>query len=429
MDQTEQSSLLNKPESPTLSHYSPNSKPFALYSSLPYYSTAILYCIIFTSSIYFSNIWFVVWIIFGLLPVLDFLIPEDWLNPTKQQEKDLEDRIAFKIPLYLTVMCDWLLFLYAIKRLYTAPQFDAIDWVGHVFAVSISSAINFMTAHELFHKQDFAGKFVGCVSMIKSFYMHFYIEHLYGHHRNVGTPKDPATSRFNESFYQFLPRTVIGTWKSAWNYEKRRLLEIESLSTHWSPQNRMLWFAASYAAMPVACYLYGGITGLLVLFISGTVSFIYLEGINYIEHYGLERKQIGVDLWEKVDIRHSWNAPHRMTNYFLFKLQRHSDHHENSYKPYQTLCSYDQSPQLPNGYALCVMVIFYPKLWFSVMNPIVDYYKKGIKPDPKVLSQGKKAMWNYTFFMFGFFGLMTFIQFTRVSNLPFNLTNLRAMLN
>ncbi|CAD8191485.1 unnamed protein product [Paramecium octaurelia] len=32
--------------------------------------------------------------------------------------------------------------------------------------------------------------------------------------------------------------------------------------------------------------------------------------------------------YEKVDIRHSWNAPHGLFNYLLFKLQRHSDHYE-----------------------------------------------------------------------------------------------------
>ena len=48
-----------------------------------------------------------------------------------------------------------------------------------------------------------------------------------------------------------------------------------------------------------------------------------------------------VGVYEPVDIRHSWNAPYMVSNMLLFKLQRHSDHHENPYKPYQTLCSFE----------------------------------------------------------------------------------------
>ena len=104
------------------------------------------------------------------------------------------------------------------------------------------------------------------------------------------------------------------------------------------------------------------------------MSVIILESINYIEHYGLSRKEISPGVYEPVDITHSWNAPHRISNYLLFKLQRHSDHHENSLKPYQTLCSYEKSPQLPQGYAFCILLAFYPKLWFKVMNPLAESY-------------------------------------------------------
>ena len=415
IDQSEESPLVAKPDSIQQSHYSPKSKPFALYSSLPYYGTIIIYIMGLIAFECFSNNWFAIFVIFGLLPVLDFLVPKDWLNPTKQQERELENKISFKIPLYLTILFDWHILLKVVGDLKNDDHIDLLKLSGQIFSVSISSSINFMSSHELIHKHDFMGRFVGCFTLIKSFYMHFYIEHLYGHHRNVGTPKDPATSRLNESFYQFFPRTVIGSWKSAWHYEKRRLLEVEGFRSHIVPQNRMLWYITCYLILPILIYLYGGFLGLLVLFVSAFISAAYFEGINYIEHYGLERKQIGEDAWEKVDIRHSWNAPHRMTNYFLFKLQRHSDHHENSYKPYQTLASYDESPQLPNGYALCIMMAFYPPLWFKVMNPLVEYYRKGVKPDPIITKENVQSMWNYTFVIAAIFGSLSFMQFAQLS--------------
>ena len=50
------------------------------------------------------------------------------------------------------------------------------------------------------------------------------------------------------------------------------------------------------------------------------IGFLHLEAVNYIEHYGIERKKIGHDEWERVNITHSWNAPHRISNYLMFKL-------------------------------------------------------------------------------------------------------------
>lgn len=122
-------------------------------------------------------------------------------------------------------------------------------------------------------------------------------------------------------------------------------------------------------------------------------SIFYLEITNYIEHYGLRRKKLPDGNYEKVTIRHSWNASHRMSNYLLFKLQRHSDHHENSLKSYQTLCAYEDSPQLPHGYLVCFNLAVFPKVWFSIMDPLVDEYntnsEKGTKLEALKIAEKK----------------------------------------
>jgi alkane 1-monooxygenase len=82
-----------------------------------------------------------------------------------------------------------------------------------------------------------------------------------------------------------------------------------------------------------------GFQGFVLFLITAFGAIFYLEAINYIEHYGLQRERKSDGTYEKVTIKHSWNAPHRISNYLLYKLQRHSDHHENSLKPYQTLVS------------------------------------------------------------------------------------------
>ena len=123
-------------------------------------------------------------------------------------------------------------------------------------------------------------------------------------------------------------------------------------------------------------YIIFGGKATLFFVLQALFSIFLLETINYIEHYGLQRKKLQDGSYEKVTIRHSWNAPHRLTNYILFKLQRHSDHHENSSKPYQTLISFNESPQLPHGYSLMVAMALVPPVWLKVMNPLVDEYKR-----------------------------------------------------
>lgn len=119
-----------------------------------------------------------------------------------------------------------------------------------------------------------------------------------------------------------------------------------------------------------------GIQAFVLYMISASGAIIYLEAINYLEHYGLRRQKKENGEYEKVTIKHSWNSPHRISNYFLFKLQRHSDHHENSLKPYQILDSFEESPQLLHGYTLTIIMSFFPSVWFTVMDPLVDEYNK-----------------------------------------------------
>tara|TARA_B110000495_G_C22746578_1_gene437575 strand:+ start:223 stop:561 length:339 start_codon:yes stop_codon:yes gene_type:complete len=101
------------------------------------------------------------------------------------------------------------------------------------------------------------------------------------------------------------------------------------------------------------------------------VSFLFLETINYIEHYGLLRKIKLNGKYERVKPHHSWNSNHTVGRIILYELTRHSDHHFKSSKKYQVLESIEESPQLPYGYPTSILISFFPPLWFKIMNPIV----------------------------------------------------------
>ena len=280
--------------------------------------------------------------------------------------------------------------------------------LGFLYVYSNINATHFTVAHELFHKPGNFNRILGTIHMSKNLYTHFTYEHIYGHHRKVATPEDPASAPQHISVYQFVPKSIVGSWKSVYNMQKEEgkpvFLNYAVLSLVWS----FVFTSLVYVGFGPKATLFFVAQALLSIF--------FLEVINYIEHYGLRRKKLEDGTYEKVTIRHSWNAPHRFTNYILFKLQRHSDHHENAMKPYQTLLSLNESPQLPHGYSLMISMSLIPSVWFRIMDPLVEEYKRvgsgDIKSEvaEKAIEESKKfaietglaamALWGLNLLLF-----------------------------
>jgi alkane 1-monooxygenase len=181
---------------------------------------------------------------------------------------------------------------------------------------------------------------------------------------------DPASSDMNQTLYQFVPQSIIGSYTSVWEYEQNRLRKEKSLIKKFL-LNRLVIFNVCHLLWAGIVTYFFGILGLVFVLAYALVSVFYLEIINYVEHYGLKRSKDENGIYEPVNIKHSWNAPHRFTNYVLFKLQRHSDHHANAYKPYQILSTYVDSPTLLGGYSLAILTCFFPSVWFKAYNPLL----------------------------------------------------------
>lgn len=153
----------------------------------------------------------------------------------------------------------------------------------------------------------------------------------------MATPEDPASARRGESLYAFIPRSIAGNLADgvAWERKRMRAQSIPALS----PRNRMLWWAACPAALLGAGYCALGPAGAAFLVGQAAVSILMLEAVNFVEHYGLERRRDGSGRYEKVAPRHSWNASWLFTNAVAFRLQRHSDHHAFARRPYHVSCA------------------------------------------------------------------------------------------
>ncbi|WP_269431114.1 fatty acid desaturase [Luteipulveratus halotolerans] len=241
--------------------------------------------------------------------------------------------------------------------------------IGIAISIGCVGGIGINTAHELGHKKEANERWLSKIALAQSFYGHFYIEHNRGHHVRVATPEDPASSRVGENFYQFWPRTVWGSLKSAWRLEKKRYARKGTHPFHLGNDVLNAWL--------MSVVLFGGIVALFgwevlpYLLVQAVVGFSLLEVVNYMEHYGMRRQEVGEPgrrRYERVNPSHSWNSNNVATNVLLYHLQRHSDHHANPTRRYQTLRDFKESPALPTGYAGMIVLAAFPPVWRRVMD-------------------------------------------------------------
>lgn len=311
-------------------------------------------------------VWSVVGIAFVLLPLLELVLPFSKANPPAEEEEILKRRRFFDILLYLHVPLIYgILFYYLYKVRHDA--FNTAERVGATLSVGVVlGAMGINIAHELGHRSRAFEKVLAKLLLLPNNYMHFIIEHNRGHHKNVSTPLDPASSRYNENLFHFWLRSVSTSYLSAWHLERIKLQRKGSV--FWSLKNEMIRFALFQLAFAAFIALLFGAKALLFYLLVSLIGILLLETVNYIEHYGLQRRLLPEGIYETVKPTHSWNSSHELGRIFLFELTRHSDHHFKANRKYQVLRHFDESPQLPAGYPGSMLLALVPPLWFYVMN-------------------------------------------------------------
>ncbi|ALG86288.1 alkane 1-monooxygenase [Gordonia phthalatica] len=354
-----------------------------------------------------SPVWW--WIgpilIYVLLPILDIFFGPDGQNPPEELMEQLENDKYYRYCTYVYIPFQMLSIVFACY-LWTASD---LSWlgiegglglaskIGLAFSIGAMGGIGINTAHELGHKKVSLERWLSKITLAQTFYGHFYIEHNRGHHVRVATPEDPASSRFGENFWTFLPRSVYGSLKSAWELEATRLKRQDKSVFH--PSNDVL------NAWAMSIVLWGALTAIFgwqilpFVAIQAVYGFSLLETVNYLEHYGLLRQKNERGRYVRCTPQHSWNSDHICTNIFLYHLQRHSDHHANPTRRYQTLRSFDEAPNLPSGYASMITLAYFPPIWRKVMDHrVLDHYdgdlsKINIQPgkEAKVMAKYGKV--------------------------------------
>jgi len=300
-----------------------------------------------------------------ILPLVDLYCGEDHSNVDKATLDAMQEDPFFKYLTYLTVPAHYITF-FALAWFIGTQEISPLAWLVIAITAGGYNGLAINTAHELGHKTSRTERILARILLALPGYGHFSAEHNLGHHRDVATPEDCASSRMGESIYRFMLRELPGGLRRGWEAERKRLQRLGL--PLWSPHNEILQSYALSAVIYAALITAFGAMMLPFLIIQCFWAWFQLTSANYIEHYGLLREKTASGQYESCKPHHSWNANSVFSNMVLFQLERHSDHHANPTRRYQSLRNFEGIPQLPTGYFGMYTVAYVPWLWFKVMD-------------------------------------------------------------
>lgn len=344
---------------------------------LPYYIFPVLTLVSMWVTVNCGFTFVFMWVTFAGLPLIDLICNFESISLNETDQKLLAKQTKWIYPLYAFVLADALSYVWAIYSI-TTLNFSWLQIAGIALTVGHSGAVGVAVSHELIHRRSKFAKIIATLNLVRSYKSYFTIEHIETHHSKVATPLDPDSAPLGMPWYisvtQMMVRTRIGTW----NLEARRM-KSKGKST-FSLSNAMLWMLAAEAALTMVLLFKTCWAVIIMHFVAALVTNIIESMTQYIEHYGLTRKEIAPGVYEPVTMKHSWNAPAMAQDFMLFKIQRHSDHHANPYKPYQSLIHPVGAPEYPMGYGQILGIAFNTQKWFEIVNPLAIRAQKGEAP-------------------------------------------------
>lgn len=311
---------------------------------------------------------------FVFIPLLELFFKPDSRNLLETEEHLVKKNINYDLMVYLMLPVQFICLYFFLDSVST--ETDVITLAGRIASMGIlCGVIGINVAHELGHRTKTFEQQMSKMLLITSLYMHFFIEHNRGHHKNVSTREDPASAYLGQTLYHFWCRSIFYSFLSAWHLESSRLKKNEK--SIFSIHNQMLRFQFYQIIFLIIIGFVFGIQSLVCFLFAALLGILLLETVNYIEHYGLERSKTDHG-YERVMPWHSWNSNHIVGRLMLFELSRHSDHHYIASRKYQLLRHMDESPQMPTGYPGMILLALTPPLWFKIMNTRIKRLRANV---------------------------------------------------
>jgi len=335
----------------------------------------ILYVVAIRSfHIHGIQVWFPLIIAWVILPLFELFIKPNTRNLVAAEEELAKADKTYDFILYLIVPLQFITLYFFFKNI-TDNTLTWYDIAGRIWVMGLMCGVfGINVGHELGHRVNVFEQTLAKMLLLTSLYMHFFIEHNKGHHKRVATPEDPSSARFGEWVYSFHFRSIIFSYLSAWEIANNDVRK--KCNTALTLKNEMIQFhLIQIAFITILFFVFGWLVTLYFL-IAAVIGILLLETVNYIEHYGLQRKTLVDGKYERAMPAHSWNSDHVIGRLFLFELSRHSDHHYLASRKYQVLRHHDDSPQMPTGYPGMMILALMPPVWFWVMNKRITKMQK-----------------------------------------------------
>ncbi len=313
------------------------------------------------------------WVTFAPMIEAFLFIPlfEIFLKPSERNLSEIEEEMIKEDPIY-----DWMIYVIVPITFFLAFDFfttiqeiglTTTEKIGRITSMGmICGTLGINVGHELGHRKKPFERLLAKLLLLSSFYMHFYIEHNRGHHKNVSTPDDPASARYGQTVFGFWLKSIVYSYVSAWRLEFDRMEKIGQ--PRFSLKNEMLIFQIAQLGFVLTIGFFYGWVVMGYYLLAALMGILLLETVNYIEHYGLTRNLVSEGRYERVMPHHSWNSNHPVGRLMLFELSRHSDHHYLASRKYQVLKNYEEAPSMPTGYPGMMVLALFPPLWFRVMH-------------------------------------------------------------
>jgi len=239
---------------------------------------------------------------------------------------------------------------------------DSMNWTALV-ALSLScgyvmGGIGIVLAHELGHRRALIDRALSRLLLLSIGFGHYAIEHNRGHHRRAATRDDPATARQEEGFWIFLPRYLIGILRDS----------IRLSTEQKGVINEALALGALSIILFFCLFYFLGMKVGIFCVLQSTMAILLVAAIDYVEHWGLVRKEINGKP-ERMGPQHTWDCANHCSDLMLFNLPRHASHHLEPSLNCDALYRSSDSPQMPFGYAGMALLAMIPPLFKYVMSP------------------------------------------------------------
>lgn len=223
-------------------------------------------------------------------------------------------------------------------------------------------------AHELIHRRNPVLYQLGRWMFVAILFGHHTSAHRLVHHPHVATPADPNSPRRGQSYYGFLPRAWIGSFRAGLAAERALLARQTRGRRRLNPYLVHIGGALAFLALAGATLGWQGLAIYLGLTFHAQSQILMSD---YVQHYGLRRQRRADGRLEPVNAAHSWNGGQWFSAAMMLNAPRHSDHHTHPSRPYPQLRLPVGAPMLPAPLPAMAIVALVPPWWRRVMDPRV----------------------------------------------------------